>query len=241
VSEASVLTIGGAKGGAGKTVTAINVASAVRSVGYSVVVVDADLGTTNVADILELDCETSIHKVLAGEADIGEAIVTTETGLDVVSGGDSLEYLIDADPAELRPVIDTLADSYDVVVIDTGTGLSHEVLVPFGLADGVVLVSTPKNTSIVDTRKTAEVVEKVDGTLLGVVVTRVTDDTDVDRVRDQIDLDLLGLLSDDPQACKTEPVVMEAPDSDLADGYRQLATTLIRLENDRKDADGDDQ
>lgn len=236
MSEASVLTIGGAKGGAGKTVTAINVASAIRSVGYSVVLVDADLGTTNVADILEVDCETSIHKVLAGKAEIADAIVTTETGLDIVSGGDSLEYLVDADPAQLRPVIDTLAGSYDTVIIDTGTGLSHEVLVPFGLADGVVLVSTPDNTSIVDTRKTAEVVDKVDGTLLGVVVTRVTDDTDVERVREQIDLDLLGLLPDDPQACKTEPVVMEDSDTDLADGYRRLATTLIRLENDRKDA-----
>lgn len=234
MSEASVLTIGGAKGGAGKTVTAINVASAIRSVGYSVVLVDADLGTTNVADILEVDCETSIHKVLAGEAGIGDAMVTTETGLDIISGGDSLEYLVDADPAQLRPVIDTLAERYDTVIIDTGTGLSHEVLVPFGLADGVVLVSTPDNTSIVDTRKTAKVVDKVDGTLLGVVVTRVTEDTDVERVREQIDLDLLGLLPDDPAACKTEPVVMEATESDLADGYRQLATTLIRLENDRK-------
>jgi septum site-determining protein MinD len=203
------------------------------------VLVDADLGTTNVADILEIDCETSIHKVLAGEADISDAIVTTGTGLDIVSGGDSLEYLIDADPAELRPVIDTLAERYDTVIIDTGTGLSHEVLVPFGLADGVVLVSTPDNTSIVDTRKTAEVVGKVDGTLLGVVVTRVIEDTDVERVREQIDLDLLGLLPNDPEACKTEPVVMEAADSDLADGYRKLATTLIRLENDRKDAEAD--
>jgi septum site-determining protein MinD len=112
--------------------------------------------------------------------------------------------------------------------------LSHEVLVPFGLADGVVLVLTPVNTSIVDTRKTAEIVEKVDGTLLGVVVTRVTDDTDLERVREQIDLPLLELLPADPRAAKTEPVVMEAPDSDLADGYRQLATTLIRMRNDRK-------
>ncbi|MFB6189520.1 MAG: MinD/ParA family protein [Halapricum sp.] len=237
MSEASVLTIGGAKGGTGKTVTAINVASAIRSVGFSVVLVDADLGTTNVADILEVACPTSIHKVLAGEAEVVDAVVTHETGLDVVSGGDSLEYLVDADPAALRPVIDTLAASYDVVVIDTGTGLSHEVLVPFGLADGVVLVSTPDNTSIVDTRKTVEVVEKVDGTLLGVVVTRVMDDTDVERVREQIDLDLLGLLPNDADACKTEPAVLEAPDSDLADGYRKLATTLIRLENDRKAAE----
>ncbi|MEF8881033.1 MAG: MinD/ParA family protein [Halapricum sp.] len=237
MSEASVLTIGGAKGGAGKTVTAINVASALRSVGFSVALVDADLGTTNVADVLELTPETSIHEVLAGEADVAAAIITTEDGLDVISGGDSLTYLVEADPAHLRPVIDTLAEEHDVVVVDTGTGLSHEVLVPFGLADGVVLVSTPENTSIVDTRKTAEVVEKVDGTLLGVVVTRVTDDTDLERVREQIDLPLLELLPDDPKAAKTEPVVMEAPDSKLADGYRQLATTLIRMRNDRKSDD----
>ena len=228
VSEASVITVGGAKGGAGKTVTAINVAAALKSTGFSVAVVDADLGTTNVADILSLDCPTSIHQVLAGDAAIEDAIVTHDSGLDVVSGGDSIEYLTEADPAQLRPVVQTLRTEYDIVVIDTGTGLSHEVLVPFGLADGVVLVSTPDDTSVVDTRKTAEVVEKVDGTLLGVVVTRVTDATDTDAIRADLDLDLLGLLPDDPEACKTEPVIFEASDSDLAEGYRQLATTIAR-------------
>jgi len=228
VTEATVLTIGGAKGGAGKTVTAINVASALRSAGFSVALVDADLGTTNVADVLGLDIETSIHEVLAGEADIEEAIVTTDTGLDVLSGGDSIAYLTEADPAELRAVIDALSPVYDTVIVDTGTGLSHEVLVPFGLADGVALVSTPDDTSIVDTRKTAEVVEKVDGTLFGVVVNRVTDETDLDRVRDQIELPLLELLPNDPVASKGEPVVMEASDTDLAEAYRQLATALHR-------------
>lgn len=234
MSEASVLTVGGAKGGAGKTVTAINVGAALRSAGFDVVVVDADLGTTNVADVLDMDCEPDIHKVLAGSADVGDAVVAHETGLNVVSGGDSLEYLPEADPAELRPVIDTLASRYEFVVVDTGTGLSHQVLVPFGLADGVVLVSTPDNTSVVDTRKTAEVVGKVDGTVLGVVVNRVTEDTDVEALGNDLELDLLEMLPNDPQASKTQPVIYETPDSDLADGYRQLATTLVRLENDRE-------
>lgn len=228
MTAATVLTIGGAKGGAGKTVTAINIASALRSVGFSVALVDADLGTTNVADVLELDVEISIHEALAGEADIEEAIVTAETGLDVLSGGDSIANLAEADPAELRTVVDALSGEYDTVIVDTGTGLSHEVLVPFGLADGVALVSTPANTSIVDTRKTAEVVEKVDGALLGVVVNRVTDDTDLEHVREQIELPLLELIPDDPRASKTEPVVMKASDTDLAEAYRQLATTLHR-------------
>jgi septum site-determining protein MinD len=232
VSEARVITIGGAKGGAGKTVTAINAAAALQSAGFDVALVDADLGTTNVADILDLPISTSIHEVLADSAAVGDAVVTHETGLDVVSGGDSIEYLTDADPARLRPVIQTLSAQYDLVVIDTGTGLSHEVLVPFGLADGVALVSTPDNTSVVDTRKTAQVVGKVDGHLLGVVVTRVTDDTDVGALRSELDIDLLGMLPDNPQASKTEPVVFEAADSDLAEGYRQLATTLVRMTRD---------
>lgn len=228
--EASVVTVGGAKGGAGKTVTAVNVAAAMRSAGFDVVVVDADIGTTNVADVLELTCDPGIHQVLAGSADVENATVAHETGLDVVSGGDSIEYLAEADPAQLRPVVRTLRANYDAVVIDTGTGLSHEVLVPFGLADSVALVSTPDDTSVVDTRKTAEVVGKVDGRLLGVVVNRLTDDTDVETIRERLELNLLEMLPNDPEACKTEPVIYEAPESDLADGYRKLATTLIRME-----------
>jgi septum site-determining protein MinD len=137
----------------------------------------------------------------------------------------------------LKPVIQTLRAGYDAVVIDTGTGLSHEVLVPFGLADGVALVSTPDDTSVVDTRKTAQVVEKVDGRLLGVVITRVTDDTDIEALRERLELNLLEMLPNDPEASKTEPVIYEAPDSDLADGYRRLATTLIRMEGISQSSD----
>ena len=43
---------------------AANVAAALRSVGTSVALVDADFRTTNVADVLDLDIETSIHAVL---------------------------------------------------------------------------------------------------------------------------------------------------------------------------------
>jgi len=64
-------------------------------------------------------------------------------------------------------VIDPLDDEYDVVLVDTGAGLSHEALVATGLADGTVLVTTPAEESVDNVAKTAEFVDHAEATILG--------------------------------------------------------------------------
>ncbi len=223
-----VCTIAGGKGGVGKTTTAINIAAALEG-DYDTVVVDADLGMANLGEMLALDYDTSLHEVLAGEATVSDALSDAQGGVTAIPGEQSLEAFAEADPAKLRKVIKTLRNAYDVVLIDTGAGLSHETTVPLGLADGILLVTTPDHVAVSDTVKTAELAERVDGTVIGGLIDRATRETDIADIDAEFPFPLLGVVPNDIAATENEPMVLNAPDSPASEAYKRLAENLERV------------
>lgn len=224
-----VLTIAGGKGGVGKTTTAINLGAVLEKNGYDAVVVDADLGMANLGEMLDATQETTIHDVLAGNATVSAALSDAPGGLTIIPGEQSLEAFADADPAKLRKVIKTLQTSFDVVLVDTGAGVSHETAVPLGLADGILLVTTPNDVAVNDTTKTAELAGRVDGHVVGVLVARVTAETDVTAMADSFDHPILGVVPVDHEATREEPHTVNAPESNSAEAYTELATQLEQM------------
>ncbi|SFR89761.1 septum site-determining protein MinD [Halomicrobium zhouii] len=224
-----VCTIAGGKGGVGKTTTAVNVGAALQEKGHDVVVVDADLGMANLGAMLGIDHATSLHEILAGDAAVSEALTDAPGGLTIIPGEQSLDAFADADPAKLRQVIKTLRNAYDVVMIDTGAGLSHEVAVPLGLADGIVLVTTPDDVAVGDTVKTAQLADRIDGDVIGAVLNRVTRHTDVAEIQDRLGFQLLAVVPDDQKATSEEPLVVNTPESPAAEAFRLLTDNLDGL------------
>lgn len=224
-----VCTIAGGKGGVGKTTTAINLGAALAANDLDVVVVDADLGMANLGAMLGVENDETVHDVLAGNSTVSGALASAPGGLTITPGDRSLEAFAEADPAKLNKVITTLQKTFDVVLVDTGSGVSHETAVPLGLADGVVLVTTPDDVAISDTGKTADLAARVDGLLLGVLVTKVTEETDVEALAEQFAEPLLGVVPHDSQATDEEPLVVTADETHPADAYEQLATQLERV------------
>jgi len=114
------------KGGVGKTTVACYSALAIARSGRSVVLVDANIPSPNVAGRLGLGRgnPTIAHLARGGPIDPGTVanfLVQHPLGFDVLLGGHSTE---DRDPAVLTPpfvlsVVQTLAATYDVVVLDT--------------------------------------------------------------------------------------------------------------------------
>lgn len=218
------------KGGVGKTTTVVNLGVMLRVAGHDVAVVDADLGMANMAAFLGVEHEPTLHDVLADEASLDEAIVEDPEGFAIVSGARALEGVAVADPTRLGDVIETLAESFDYVLVDTGAGLSHESVLPLGLTEGVLLVSTPDPVAIEDTKKTAELVDLAQGTIVGAVITRVREDTDPESIAEQLGTELMGAIPEDPAVSASidarRPLIINAPDSDAAKAYRQLTISL---------------
>jgi septum site-determining protein MinD len=228
---ATVYAVASSKGGVGKTTTTVNLGATLASAGLSVAVVDGDLGMANLGDALGVDPDgATLHDVLADDAAVEDAVYEGPEGLAVVPGDTSIDGFRAAEPANLATVLDGL-DDYDYVLVDTGAGLSHDTVLPLGLADEVVLVSTTERDSLTDTEKTRQVVERLGGTTRGVVLTCVDpDDPNADEVAARLATDVIDAVPVDPVVRESmreaDPLPSYAPGSPAASAYRALAAGL---------------
>jgi septum site-determining protein MinD len=233
-----IYALAGGKGGVGKTTSTVNLGAALRAAGHDVVVVDADLAMANLGAMVPLPSGPTLHDVLAGDASLHEALVWLPSDgpptrsppdegpyLVAVPGSRSLDAFADADPGGLNGVLRSLADAADFVVCDTGAGLSHESAVPLGVADGVVVVTTPDPVAIADAKKTIDFAERAGGTVVGAVLTYADEETDVSMLADELGVGMLAVVPE-TDAAGDEPLVETAPESYAADAYERLAATL---------------
>ena len=158
-----VFAVTSGKGGVGKTFFSANLAAAISKLGLRVLVMDFDLGLANLDVVLNLDPKFTLHDVFAGKAKIEEAIIEAPGGFDVVLAGSArVEY------ARLAPglrenflhTISLLVPAYDIVLMDTGAGLSEVVLFAVSIASEVLVLVTPEPTSLTDAYATIKVLAK---------------------------------------------------------------------------------
>jgi len=236
-----VYAVASGKGGVGKTTTVANLGAALADGGHGTVVVDADLGMGNLTGCLGIDSGDgpTVHDVLAGRTTADDAIREGPVGLSVLPASDDLDDFGAANPSNLGALLDGL--DAETVLIDTSAGLSHDSVEPLRIADEVMLVSTPKRGALGDTAKTRDVTGRVETPVAGAVVTRVTDETNVDTVADRLGVPIRGAIPDDPSvsaaATAGEPLVVATPDAPATRAYRRLAADLVGDESLAPDAE----
>ncbi|MFM9999506.1 MAG: AAA family ATPase [Burkholderiaceae bacterium] len=155
-----VVAITSGKGGVGKTFVAANLAAALARRGQRVLLLDAYLGLTNLDSALNLIQTSSLHDVFTGKADLGQAIIQAPGGFSVLLAGLGLLEHARLTPDvrdEFLRVIASLAPRYDLVLLDTGAGISDVVLFSVSLASVVLLVATPELSALSDAYATVKV------------------------------------------------------------------------------------
>lgn len=233
MSGGTVYSIASGKGGVGKTTTAVNLGTALSLRGTRVAIVDADLSMANLGGFVGLSTASpTIHEVLAGTASLEEATYKLSDNLVAVPGGSDLDVYADASVEELRSVVKQLRQQVDVVLLDVGAGVSHESVLPLGLADGVILVSTPEPASVRDVRKTMQLTDRANGEVEGLLVTLTREDSDVDpaKIAETLGVPLLGSIPHDPGVRESmyanTPLIVHDAESPAAVAYRSLAAAL---------------
>jgi len=147
-----IITVASGKGGVGKTSLAINLGLAFTRMGKETIIMDADLGLANVNIILGVIPKYNLYNVLKGQKTMREIIVDTPQGVKIIAGASGFYQLANLEREQKENFIRGLEelDYADIIIIDTGAGVSDNVLSFVTAADEVIIVTTPEPTSITD-------------------------------------------------------------------------------------------
>nr|WP_277398263.1 MinD/ParA family protein [Neobacillus citreus] len=148
-----VITITSGKGGVGKSNFTLNFALGLQTAGKKVVVLDLDLSTANINILMGGTSRYSLADIFRKQKNIWEVLEKGAAGIEYIAGGLEIEDLLEFDKHSLTffwSQIQELQSYADFILLDTGAGISKE-LVDFILAsDETILVTTPEPTAIAD-------------------------------------------------------------------------------------------
>ncbi len=159
-SKGKVIAVTSGKGGVGKTFLSANLAAALTRRGLKVLVLDADLGLANLDVVLNLYPKLTLHDVFTGKATLEDAILKAPGGFSVLLAGSGMVEYSRLTPEVREDFLKLMGDvvpRFDVVLLDTGAGISDVVLFALSLASEIVLVATPEPTSLTDAYATIKV------------------------------------------------------------------------------------
>src|SRR4030043_262824 len=150
-----IWSIGGGKGGSGKSFITANMGICLSKLGVRVILVDADLGGANLHSFLgisppALSLSDFIKKRVSHLHEV--LIPTAIPNLQLLTGAQDLLNAADAKSVQKRKLVRSIQGlESDTILVDLGGGNPLSVLDFFLMSDGGILVVTPEPTSIENT------------------------------------------------------------------------------------------
>ena len=249
---ARVITVTSGKGGVGKSNTAINLAIQFKKMGQRVIILDADFGLANIEIMFGTVPNHNFCDLIYQGKNIREIITWGPMDVGFISGGSGIAGLSNLSRDYLLYIIQNLAELdaiADIIIVDTGAGISDAVL-EFLVASGeILLVTTPEPTSITDSysllkslnrhprfsnevSKIKVIANKVDSEAEGQTLFGKLNSV-VSRYL-KIPITYLGAVPRDSQLAKAVmqqmPVSMHAPQAKSAIAYEAIAGMLMNKE-----------
>lgn len=249
---ARVLTVTSGKGGVGKSNTSINLAIQFRKMGLKVIILDADFGLANIEIMFGAVPKYNLSDLIYEGKNIKEIITKGPMGVGFISGGSGVAGLSNLTQDNIQCIVQSLAelDSLaDIVIVDTGAGISDAVM-EFLVASGeILLVTTPEPTSITDSYSLLKALSRHpkyarEDTKIKMVANKVQKKGDGSELYKKLNvvvekyletpMEYLGEVPEDTQLMRAvmqqRPVSMEDPYAKSALAYKEIVSKLVNKE-----------
>jgi flagellar biosynthesis protein FlhG len=242
-----VLSVTSGKGGVGKTSIVVNLAILLAQKGKKVLVLDADLGLANVDVMLGLAPKNTIKNVLDGECNIEDIVIDGPSGIQIIPASSGIQELSELKPEQqisLMNSLDYFDHAIDYMLVDTGAGISRNVMYFNAAAQRIIVVATPEPTSITDAYALMKVLRKQYGIKrFDLIINNVTSKMEGDQVAEKLSmvcerflgdvtLEVLGSISHDksiPECIKAQKAFVGMYPQ--AEATKRLARIMGRLES----------
>ena len=248
-NTARVVTVTSGKGGVGKSNLAVNLAVQLRKEGKRVVIFDADFGLANVEVMFGAIPQYNLSDFIYRGKGIKEIITPGPMDIGFISGGSGiigLNNLYREQIMYLVKSIDELNEIADFTIIDTGAGISDQVLEFVMASPEVLLVSTPEPSSLTDSYSLLKALYRnpnfvAGSTTIHVVSNRVNSMEEGQAVYDKLNsvvsqflhgkLNYLGMIPADTALEKAvrqqQTVSLLEPNAKSAKAFEVLAGNLL--------------
>ncbi|HBD94586.1 MAG: ATP-binding protein [Spirochaetes bacterium GWF1_31_7] len=250
-----IITISSGKGGVGKTNIAVNMGIAYAQLGKKVIVMDADLGLANVNVCLGIIPKYNLYQLIKKQKTMKEIIIDTNFGIQIVAGASGFSKIANLTEKERHDFIKELdvLGYADILIIDTGAGVSQNVLDFVIAADEAIIITTPEPTAITDAYGIIKIIAteinnpKLE---LKLIVNRVNSVVDGRKVAERviniagqflnIKVDNLGMIYEDPivsqGVIRQTPFIHLDPKSKASISLKHIVSRLEGI--DYKDGGG---
>ena len=252
-----VISVTSGKGGVGKTNVVANLALALCRLGKRVLILDADLGLGNMDVLLGLNPRYTIQHVLSGEKRLEEVILNVPAGFHLLPAASGIPELTDLTQSQrmfLLDEFDALQNFFDVLLIDTGAGISSNVMYFNFAAMEKVVVITNEPASLTDAYALIKVLaNKYHQKKFRILINSARSDHEaeqiyrhlclvVDKFLGSLSLDYLGWIPFDenvPKAVRRQQAVLDLfPLSKSSKKFMEVAERLMSF-RDYCDFEGD--
>lgn len=251
VGSPRIMAVTSGKGGVGKTNITVNLAIALAKRGKRVLILDADIGMANVDVLIGETPRYTIQHVVRDKKSIESVAVRGPAGIYIipgVSGTMGYSDLSDVERGNLLRAMDRYqADhQFDFVLIDTGAGMSANVVQFVYSADDVILVTTPEPTAMMDGYAMLKTLVRRSRSLNIRLLVNMATKAEGDHVYQtfatiserflQMVPSMMGYIPRDPdltQAVRKQvPFIQLNPSGPAAEGIQRIVTPLVPLKSE---------
>ncbi|WP_058485173.1 MinD/ParA family protein [Defluviitalea phaphyphila] len=253
-NSSRVITITSGKGGVGKTNVAVNLAVQFQKVGKKVIIIDADFGLANIEVLLGIVPKFNLSDVINGRKNITDIIIKGPQNIKFISGGSGVQDLIRLNKNQLNYFIKNMSlldEIADIILIDTGAGLTEAVLSFSKAAEEIVLVTTPEPTSITDAYaliKTLYIQDKNAVPNIKLLVNKVDNEKEGLEISNKlkqvskkflnIEIEEVGYIPYDRNLIKSvklqDPVSISFPKSESSKAFKKIANKILNANHKDK-------
>ncbi|MTI65704.1 MAG: MinD/ParA family protein [Firmicutes bacterium] len=226
--DIKIYTIASGKGGVGKTNVVVNTAITLQKKGKNVLIIDADLGLANIDVILGVSPKYTLYDVLFKDIDLNDALLRGPKGIKIIPGGSGVLEMttLSVDKQEELAKEFLKLKDIDTILIDTGAGISKNLLSFVTFSQELIIVTTPEPTSLTDAYSVMKVISKYNLKKdIKIIINRVPNEKMAKSTFNtlkktaknflNINLDNLGYILDDVRVMnsvmKQEPFVLGYP------------------------------
>ena len=151
--QPQVIAITSGKGGVDKTNLSVNIALLMAKLKQKVLIIDADIHLGNVDVMFGISPEYTLADVVKGSRNLKDIIKNTPYGVDFLPATSGVMDLIDGEENLIQSIAQAFSkfqNDYDMILIDTGAGVSKSTLSFVLGAEKIIVVVTSDPASISD-------------------------------------------------------------------------------------------